>query len=135
MIAEHLHNLLLKSLDAELSPEESLKLESALAESEELRTLKEEYLQQKALISNQEFRLRPFLATRVMAGLEKLQETKEWIPGLSFAFKRLALPVFALILLVLTTAIVVEQQITVDTFLGVSVLSIDELMNDFIVSN
>lgn len=136
MMDDKLHELLLKSLDSPLSPNEELLLKKGLEDYEELQNLKQTYLKQRELISSQEFRFKPFLATRVIAQIEKQkQELGEWIPGLSFAFQRLALPVFAIVLIMLITTIATEQQISIDTILGVSDLSIDDLMNELIVSN
>ena len=136
MIDENLHELLLKSLDSPLSEAEKERLEQALNESEELSQLREIYLQQRALISNQKFRLKPFMATRVLAKLDKQSQesTQEWAPGLSLAFKRIALPVFGIVVITLVTTLISEQQLTLDAILGISELSIDDLVNDLIVS-
>lgn len=125
-----IHTLLLRSLEEELSPEEKLRLEQALAQSEGLRKEKEELLAMRSILSSQEFRFAPFFAAKVMNRLDaETQKTVEsWFTQVSFAYQRIGVPALAVLVFLLLFTFLTEQSMSIDVLTGTSDLTVDDLM-------
>ncbi|MDX2247631.1 MAG: hypothetical protein SF052_12680 [Bacteroidia bacterium] len=81
------------------------------------------------------FRFKPFFSARLMARMEKAyREEREWLPGLTFAFNRVALPVLAFTLLLMAVIIFREQTFTLDALTGVAGVSVEDIVGSVFVS-
>jgi anti-sigma factor RsiW len=124
--------LLLRSFDEALSAEAQAMLDTALAASPELRAEKARLEALREALAGQEYAFRPFFATRLMARLQRERET--WASSLPFAFRRIALPALALVLLLLLTVVYTEQSLSFEALTGVSTLAVDDPMTQLFVS-
>ena len=93
---ERILELLYRSMDGELTQEETADLESALASSPELRREREELLALRGLVSTSAARsFGPFFPERVMKTIRSARETdaagERFSESLRYAFRRVAL--------------------------------------------
>ena len=124
--------LLIRSFDDELSAQEQARLAGALAASAELRAEKARLEVLRATLGEQAYAFRPFFATRLMARLQRERET--WATSLPFAFRRIALPALALVVLLLLTVAYTEQSLSLEVLTGVSGLAVDDPLTQLLVS-
>ncbi|MGB0929809.1 MAG: hypothetical protein ACPGVB_03480 [Chitinophagales bacterium] len=138
MNKESTYKLLLKSLDEPLTDAEQLQLEKALTESTKLKEEKENLLKMRAMLSNQQtaYHFNPYFEGQVMAKIraEKAPSKKasqtdiDFITALFFSFQRLAVPSFALICVVLVYVYLTADTLTLQTVMGISDISPEDLM-------
>lgn len=130
-----LYKLLLRSISEDLGQEETNRLRKALEEFPELREEQERLLAQKKLLASQEFRYKPFFATRVLAKIDKqYRRERTLLPGLTFAFNRVALPVLGVLVALLATTYFSEHSLSLDALTGASELSVEEVVSNIFVS-
>jgi anti-sigma factor RsiW len=112
---------MLLSLSGELDPARQQALDAALAREAALRQTWTEMQQTQALLGSQQFRVQPYLATRVMARLAQ--------PGaeLKRAFSRLALPLLAAVIALVLLTYVQEDRVDLDTLSGLSQLDVESV--------
>lgn len=127
------HTLLLRSLDAPLSPREATILAEALARDPALRAAQEALMAQRAHLraAGEAATFGPFFAAKV---LRRMQETAEavpdWVTGLVFAFRRVSLPALAVVLLALLLVLSSESSLSWETLTGVEALSAADVWSD-----
>lgn len=128
-----IHDLLLRSLDAPLTPAEQDRLASALAESAALREERAALLRMRELMQGQTFRFQPFFAGRVMHRLEQeLAPVRNRIQrNWYLAFGSVAVPAIALLIFFLVSAWNESGRVDVDTLTGVAEISQVEIMTHY----
>jgi len=126
-------DLLMKSFDEELSPDERKHLEEVLSESDELRSEKKKLLKLREVFSSQEYRFKPFFESRVMNRIHKLRNGKiiefDFAKNLFFVFKRVAISGITAILILLISIYISEGSFSLDAFTGVESFSDDNLIS------
>jgi hypothetical protein len=126
-------DLLIKSFDEQLSPDETKQLEEALSESDDLRKEKEHLLKLRRVLSSQQYEFKPFFETRVMNRILKLKSGKvfelDFTKNLSTVFKRVAISGIAAIIILLITFYISEGSFSLDTLTGVETFSDDSLIS------
>lgn len=131
-----INQLLIRSLEESLDEKDQIRLDRALEQSEQLRNEHAELLAMRELIQNQEFQFSPFFSGKV---LQKVFHKEAKIPELGnalvFAFNRIAIPVLALIVVLLINTYASHESLSIDAISGVSELSVDDVVADFFVSN
>ena len=132
----HIRQLLIRSLDQQLSQEELLELNLALEKNPALRNEQQELIETRKLIENQQFGFQPFFASKVMQKLQKTAKSgKDLLESMYFAFLRISLPTLAVCIVLLLLIWYNEGSFSIETLTGVSDLSFDELLNDMFVYN
>ncbi|MEZ4775036.1 MAG: hypothetical protein R3D00_17765 [Bacteroidia bacterium] len=100
-----------------------------------LRTQEESPSEEEKQLLEQSFQFQPFFSSRVMARLEKAyKEEREWLPGLTFAFSRVALPVLAATIVFLAVIVFKDQTVSLDTLIGTSEISVEDIVGNVFVS-
>ena len=127
--------LLLKSRQTQLSPEEANRLQKALDEREDLRIAKENLEMLDQIKGEKDLAFRPFFSGRVMHRINQLNEQNpDFVSSLIFAFKRLALPAFAIMLALVVMTLVNEQSLSLESITGLSEISVDDLWTEYVLS-
>jgi len=122
-------DLLIKSLDSELSASEEQALQAALNMSEELRNEKESLLEMRdALISNRGKGFSDGFEHRVMAKIHS-QQKEDFTSSLFRAFKPVAIAAILLILITASFNIWNSEQISLDGIMAINDVSPDEAFN------
>lgn len=123
----NLYNLILRSLDAPLAEREQRELESALADSEEFRTAREEIVAlRNGLQALKGETFRPFFAERVMDRLNN--------PQLSMAeyfvsvFRKVALSAAVLVIICSAYNISRENKFTLESALGIHHETLEQIL-------
>lgn len=120
-------NLLIYSLDNELSTEENIRLEKALASSEELRAEKERLLKMRVLMADLQQEPNPRFVSSVM---EKIREAAEpvFTKVIIQMFPKVAAACVILVLAFFISIYVTEGTLSKDAIIGVQELSVDEAL-------
>ncbi len=118
---ENIKEILLKSFDAELTPQERELLDEALQHSEELRKEKQEIEQMRTFFSGQDTSFESGFADRVMERLETPAKTIEMYS----IFKRVAITGIAAIIALLIAIYFIDGSLTLNAVLGISGYSAD----------
>jgi hypothetical protein len=127
--------LLLRSQQETLPPQEAERLAKALAKNPELQTTAKNLAQLHDLKGEEAFAFKPFFTGRVMHRIEQLAEQKpEFASALQFAFRRLALPAFAIMLGLVVITLVSEQSLSLEAITGFSEISVDDLWTEYVLS-
>jgi anti-sigma factor RsiW len=126
-------HLLNDSFNRELSDAEHHELKTWLQADEALQAEAAKLRKLHSIVGQAALPFRPFFATRVMSRLEKLQE-ETLTQGITFAFKRLALPLLAAALVLLLIALTGSSTFSLDSLLGVDQLQ-PAYLSDFILYN
>ncbi|NOX85421.1 MAG: hypothetical protein GXO86_05585 [Chlorobi bacterium] len=117
--------ILLKSFDAELTPQERKLLDEALQNSEELRKEKRELEQMRGMFAGQEASFDTGFADRVMEHLEAETVNPPKTVEMYSVFKRVAFVGIAAIIALLITIYYIDGTLTLDAVLGISGYSPD----------
>ncbi len=141
---QELYQLLLRSFDEDLSPQEQQQLQKALKESAELRQKKRELEEVEALLRNADMTTTiPFFTGKVMTKIEDLHSTQalslmdEFALSLSRIFPKVALSSLSLLLVLTAGLYLSEGNLSSNTLLGTSdisselLVSDDDYLNDF----
>ena len=130
---EKWHKLLIRSLDHPLSPEEQEVLDKALAESEALRQERDQLLKMRSSLQEYPYQFKPFFAGKVMHRIEQLENVvrSSWI----LAFRQVALPGIALLLLLCMFAWWKDGSLTWEIFTGVSSFEQEELLTEYFTAS
>lgn len=119
---KQMRELLLRSLDGELDPAESMRLEKALQDSAVLRAEKEQLLQVRRLMATLQPAPDPSFAERVMGRLR--QERRE--SSIVRWFPQVAAACLLLLVIVLSAVYFTSGNLQGDTLIGIGDLSPDE---------
>lgn len=130
-----LYHLLNQSLYSTISDSDEQVLAKALESNPELKAEKVKRIRLHSLISTQNYRFKPFFASRVMSRIDLAQEPVGLLAGINYAFMRISLPTMLAVFVWFLIFWGAEGNMSVDGLLGVSGLSYDELVTDFFVSN
>ncbi len=125
---EMLLDLLYRSFDEELSKEEQIMLDKALASSLELNKEKDRIAEmRKAIAENAERSFKPFFSARVMQRI-KADETEQddFFTSLVWTFRRFAIIGAITIILLLANSILVDKSISIDTALAMPQLTLED---------
>lgn len=122
---EKIKEILLKSFDAELTPQEQKLLDEALQNSAELRQEKRELEQMRNLLTGQEASFESGFADRVMDRLQTEKVTSSKTIEMYSIFKRVAMVGIAAIIALLITIYYIDGSLTLDAVLGISGYSPD----------
>jgi anti-sigma factor RsiW len=124
--------LLYRSFDADLTHEEQMALDEALAASEQLRAEKRRIEAMRQSISSSAVdTFKPFFATRVMQQVAESAEPREvsegLFRGLVYAFRRVALAGAMIIAAFIIYNVAASDQVSFTTVLGAPEISIEEV--------
>ena len=122
---ENIKEILLKSFDEELTPQEQKLLDEALQNSEALRQEKLEFEQMRKMLGSQESSFKSGFADRVMERLEEEPATPSKTVEMFSIFKRVAIVGIAAIIALLITIYYIDGSLTLDAVLGISGYSPD----------
>jgi hypothetical protein len=136
MKTENYLELLYRSLDGDLEPEEVKMLEEALAQSEELQKEKEEALRIRELLGAQEYSFSHGFVDAVMDRIgDKEPIVREIVPfkELYFVFKRIAIAGAAAIAILLLSIYLSSGSLNLNSLFGVEKLSEDDLITYLLI--
>jgi len=122
---ENTKEILLKSFDTELTPEEQKLLDNALQRSEELRKEKQEIEQMRNLLSGQEASFKSGFEDRVMDRLETEPTASPKTIEMVNIFRRVAITGMAAIIALLITIYFVDGTLNLDSLFGLTNYSPD----------
>jgi hypothetical protein len=127
-------NLLYRSFDDELNPEEKEQLIEALKGSDELRKEKEQILaQRQALAASSAPSFKPFFPERVMSRIESLKKKKNGFESfhetLLLMFRRFAFLGFAILLLLLIYNLQTGDILSTEDIMFASDFTFEEILN------
>ncbi len=129
------YELLLRSLDVSLDPAAQALLDEALAGSASLRRKREQLLAFREMAARQHYQFRPFFAARVMNRLaERGYGRIMGVPILPAAFRRVAIPALALILLLLMGVYLMDGSLSLDAVIGTYGLSLADIEENYWVN-
>ena len=130
---EKWHKLLLRSLDHPLSPEEKRELDEALAESEALCKERDQLLEMRSSLQEHPYQFEPFFAGKVMHRIEQLEKVvrNSWI----LAFRQVALPGIALLVLLCMFTWWKDGSLSWEIFTGVSAFEQEELLTEYFTAS
>lgn len=129
---EKIRELLYRSFDDDLSPEEKNQLKDALEKSAELRTEKEKLSHlRKEISGTTEKSFAPFFADRVMNRIYAEKEMKsysmdDFFNSLAWSFKRIALAASFAVILILAINLFKEENISLDSLLAMPQITVKE---------
>ena len=135
MDKKHLHNLLHRSLHGKLDSGEETMLSDALKQDGELREEKRKLLELQHVLGSQDFRFKPFFASRVMNEIDVTRQPSGFLSSINYAFMRVSLPTMVAVFIWILTFWGTEGSLSLDGLLGVAGLSYDEIVNEYLVSN
>jgi anti-sigma factor RsiW len=133
-------DLLYRSFDGQLLPEEQQRLEEALASSKQLRDEKERIVALRKTISgNAAQSFEPFFAERVMQRItaemeQKLETVEDFFNSLLWSFRRVALTGAIAVLLLFANNLLRADDLSLDSLLAMPQLTIEDTwaINDLI---
>lgn len=122
-------DLLYRSLDGTLEPEELHRLDDALARSESLRREKARILAVRDSLSAGAARsFRPFFVERVMNRLAGEARPETFLESLSYVFRRVALVGAAAVIALAIFNIATSHTVSATAALGVPEITIDDMV-------
>lgn len=126
---DNIKNILIKSFDEKLSPEEQKQLDATLKESSALREEKRSLEEMRTLIGSTSFQFAEGFSDRVMSNIEKTKP--EFFIGFYNAFVRVAIAGVAAIFLILLAIYFVDGSITLDSLYGIAEYAPEETELNF----
>ncbi len=133
MIKDEINNLLLRSFDEDLKPEENDWLEKELADSSELREEKRKLVEMRKIVSSNQYSFSPGFREKVMT---KVYEEKvplilrpEFNRSLFTVFKRVALTGVAAIVILFLSIYLSDDSFTFNSLTGGDPYSDDNLVS------
>jgi len=132
--------LVYRSFDGRLAREEQKQLDEALEKSVELRKEKERINKMRNMVSNTaETEFEPYFADRVMRQIhsrvkEKSETVEDFFNSIIWSFRRFAMAGAVAILLLLAFNIIKGESLSIDNFLALPQLTIEDTwyLDDFI---
>jgi anti-sigma factor RsiW len=127
-------DLLYRSFDGQLTPEEKQLLEKTLAQSKALQKEKERIVGLRKTISGSALQsFEPFFAERLMQRIQAERESQsaageDFIGSLLWSFRRIALAGAIAVLLLLTSNIVQKGEISLNSMLAIPQLTIEDTL-------
>ena len=131
---KNLLQLLQKSFDSALSNEERLLLEEGLNLFPELMAEKNRLVRLRNVLINQDNRFGPYFASKVMNKINNLKPEAEFAQGIIFAFKRVAIPMFAAAVVLLAISVFTGGSSALDSFMGLDSLQ-PQYLSEFLLFN
>lgn len=124
-MTDRMLELLYRAFDAELSEQEQVELENALASSPDLLEEKKRVMEMRQLIGEQSAQtFKPFFAARVM---RRIRETHDdFLISLMWAFKRIAVAGAVATVLLIANNIFIEKNQSLDAILGMPQLTLED---------
>lgn len=132
-INQETYERLLRWCEGKLSEAEIILLEEQMSKDQTLRAHAMELQEFMQLGQAADFHFKPFLAGRVLHQLSEAQ-VENPLQSLQFAFSRLALPAFAVMLLLLAITFIGEQSLSMDAVLGISDLDVEDVYTQYLIS-
>ncbi len=133
MINDKLNNLLLRSFDEDLRPQERETLEMALADSEELRDEKRKLEEMRKIVSSNQYSFSPGFKEKVMSKVYEEKEPlilrPEFNRSLFTVFKRVALTGVAAIIILFLSIYLTDGSFTFNSLTGGDPYSDDNLVS------
>lgn len=123
-----LQDLLYRSFDTALSPEEQAQLDQALASDRELQEEKRLLEEMRLMISkNAELKFKPFFSAKVMQKI-RAQPLKgdDFISSLVWSFRLTAIAATAVVLILFAHNSIIRKDISIDALLSMPQTSIEE---------
>jgi anti-sigma factor RsiW len=129
MMNDEMLDVLYRSLDGVLEPEDERRLEDALASSESLREEKARILAiRETLATSAAKSFRPFFAEHVTNVLSKEAQPETFLESLSYVFRRVALAGAAAVVALAIFNIANSDKVSATAALGVPEITIDDVM-------
>ena len=126
-----LQDLLYRSFDSDLNPEEKKRLEEALSRSKELRQEKEMIASLRENIKgNQNTSFSPFFADRVMATIQSVKkddESEKFFDSLFVLFRPIAIAATVLIIIIAGYNMSTTGHFSLEGALGVPDVTVDDV--------
>jgi hypothetical protein len=129
---EMIRELLYRSFDDDLSPEEKHRLDEALEKSAELRTEQEKLSRMRKEISGSaEKSFEPLFVDRLMNRIQVENQKKsysidDFLDSLAWSFKRIALAASIAVIILLAVNIFQEKNISLDSLLAMPQITVQE---------
>ena len=128
---EKLTELLYRSFDGKLNPEELKTLEKGLSESKELRAEKQKIISLRQNIAGQKKNtFKPFFADRVMRKIrlsEQKQEDERFFEFLFLIFRPIAIAAAVLIIVIAGYNISTSGEISIESALAIPDVTLDDM--------
>ena len=134
-VEKELYELLLRSMDEPLSPEEAERLNQALTESELLRSRRDELLKLRNTLQHSSYQFKPFFPARVMHKIEQLEVSSSFSDYWLRAFRSVALPGLAILLLLFLFTWMKDGSMSWEALTGVSAFEQEELLTEYFSSS
>jgi len=129
---KELYQLLLQSLDGSLTPEEQKRLDEGLRNHEALRQEKVVLERIREELGDTKYHFDPFFAGKVMNRIEQMEKgTQSWGNGWIAAFRQVALPGLAVLILLLVVTWLTEGSISLEAMTGISDLYQEDVLAQY----
>jgi len=133
MGTDKLLDLLIRSLDHDLSEEDQVKLENALADSKDLRKEKEQLIRMRKLIATQNLQFDHSFTQRVMSRINQEKKRRiiefDFMKDLNRVFTRVAISGVAAIVILLLTIYLTAGSFSLDTLSGTESYSEENIIS------
>lgn len=133
-ISPEIYELLLRWCEGELSETEAKELAEKMEADPALKSAAQDLAKLHELGKSADFRFQPFFVGRVMHQLEHGESQENPLQALQFAFQRLALPAFALMMVLLLLTFVGEQSLSIETIVGTADLDVEDVYSQYFYS-
>lgn len=125
---------ILRWCEGSLSEAEVQLLQDEMDQDDQLKQEALSLQQVYALGQEADFHFKPFLAGRVLHQLSDNQADDSISQSLQFAFQRLALPAFAIMLLLLAFTFIGEQSLSLEAVIGTADLGVEDVYSQYLIS-
>ncbi len=126
------YELLIRSLDQQLSQEEQHRLDAALRDSVELQQEKERLVKMREALGNLEYQFAPFFAGKVMHKIQQLERGEpRTMNSWGKAFQQIAIPSLAVLLLLIVVTWLTEGSISLEAMTGISQLYQEDVLAQY----
>jgi len=126
-----LRNLLYRSFDEELKPEEKQRLENALKNSSEIQNEKKRILAVRKTIANSSIKsFKPFFAERIIHQLQEQEQAQESLwDVLLFAFRPVAIGAIILLIGLMSYNIIKSEKISITSAFAEPELTLEQVLD------
>lgn len=133
MGTDKLLDLLIRSLDHDLSEEDQVKLENALADSKDLRKEKEQLIRMRKLMATQSLQFDDSFTQRVMSRVNQEKKRRiiefDFMKDLNRVFMRVAISGVAAIVILLLTIYLTAGSFSLDSLSGTESYSEENIIS------
>ncbi|MEL6593446.1 MAG: hypothetical protein AAFQ68_25325 [Bacteroidota bacterium] len=133
-ISPEIYELLLRWSEGELNEDQAKALTEKMEADHELKRAAQDLASLQELGKHAEFRFQPFFVGRVMHQIEQNDQQENPIQALQFAFQRLALPAFAVMIVLLVLTFIGEQSLSLEAIVGTSNLDVEDVYSQYFFS-